>query len=532
MSDPLQTMRCLIVDDFAFMRTSLKEMLRKSFQAPIDMAANGPQALEALEERSYDIILCDYHLGDDLDGQQLLEEARERQLLKAESLFIMITAETSLTFVMSALEQRPDDYLAKPVTKEVLLHRLKKLALKKAKTAAIQQAIQKKNYQNALELCKQKMAQEPFQNEELLKLNIEIHLKMGELEKAIELYQLALAGRPLSWARFGLAKIHYQQQRYQQAHDIFTALIKENRFYVEAIEWLSNCQAAMGQDTEAQKTLEKATSLAPKNIQRQKKLAHICLKNQDEIGASTALKACIRYGKKSFFKSSQEYIELANIHFASKQQNKAILLLKDARKIFKTDSKNLLNTLLLEAEFQLQEKHFLDAKRLLSNLLRMLKKPDIYFEQHTILGIAQLCYHLKEKQNGLETLKKLIGNNHDNKETLESINELLETLSEHPSKPIILEHSKIISQRNDEGVSLFESGKLEQAQQYFLDLSEQIPFNRSITINTIRIMILSMKNNLVTREVIEKTRQLLARLNSIAPNEPQLPILQNALDNL
>jgi len=525
-------MRCLIVDDFAFMRTSLKEMLRKSFQAPIDMAANGPQALEALEERAYDIILCDYHLGDDLDGQQLLEEARERQLLKAESLFIMITAETSLTFVMSALEQRPDDYLAKPVTKEVLLHRLKKLAIKKAKTAAIQQAIQKKSYQNALELCKQKIAQEPFQNEELLKLNIEIYLKMGEMEKAIELYQLATADRPLSWARFGLAKIHYQQQNYQEAHDIFTALIKENRFYVEAIEWLSNCQAAMGQATEAQQTLEKATSLAPKNIQRQKKLAHICQKNQDEIGAISALKACIRHGKNSFFKSAQEYTELANLYFSSKQQNKAVLLLKEARKIFKSDSKQLAKTLLMEAEFQLQEKHFLDAKRLLSNLLRMLKKPDTYFEQDTLLGVAKLCYHLKEKQNGLGILKKLIENNHDNKQVLDNINDLLETLSEHPSKPIILEHSQIISQRNDEGVSLFESGKLEQAQNYFLELSEQIPFNRAITINTIRIMILGMKNSLVTREVIEKTRQLLERLNSIAPDEPQLPVLQNALDNL
>ncbi|MDQ7074921.1 MAG: response regulator [Gammaproteobacteria bacterium] len=125
MSDPLQKMHCLIIDDFAFMRTSLKEMLRKSFQHPIDMVANGAQALEAMEERNYDVILCDYHLGDDLDGQQLLEEARERQLLKAQSLFIIITAETSLPLVMSALEQRPDDYMAKPVTKEVLLHRLK-----------------------------------------------------------------------------------------------------------------------------------------------------------------------------------------------------------------------------------------------------------------------------------------------------------------------------------------------------------------------------------------------------------------------
>ncbi|MDQ7074922.1 MAG: tetratricopeptide repeat protein [Gammaproteobacteria bacterium] len=329
-----------------------------------------------------------------------------------------------------------------------------------------------------------------------------------------------------------MAKIHYQQQKYQQAYDLFTGLIKENRFYVEAIEWLANCQIALDQTLEAQQTLEKVTALAPKNIQRQKKLAKICQENQDEAGTISALKACVRHGKHSFFRSSQEYTQLAEIYFGRKQQNKAMLLLKEARKIFKTDAKQLLNTLLLEAELQRQEKHVLDAKRLLNNMLRMIKKTDTYFEQQTLLGIATLCYHLKEKKYGLETLKKVIENNHDNRQVLETINELLESLSEHPSKPIILEHSQHISQRNDEGVALFESGKLLQAQTYFLSLSEQIPFNRSITINTVRIMILGMKNNLVSRDVMKKTQQLLARLNTIAPNEPQLPILQNALNNL
>ena len=68
----------LVVDDFGDMRGMLRSMLSTVGVKEIDTANNGPEAIDALERRRYDIVLCDYNLGPGKNGQQVLEEARHR----------------------------------------------------------------------------------------------------------------------------------------------------------------------------------------------------------------------------------------------------------------------------------------------------------------------------------------------------------------------------------------------------------------------------------------------------------------------
>jgi DNA-binding response OmpR family regulator len=79
----------------------------------------------------YDIILCDYNLGQGKDGQQVLEEARFREFMSPSTIFVMITAENTMDMFMGVLEYSPDDYLIKPFTKEALGKKLRDLIRKK-----------------------------------------------------------------------------------------------------------------------------------------------------------------------------------------------------------------------------------------------------------------------------------------------------------------------------------------------------------------------------------------------------------------
>ena len=110
----------LVVDDVASMRSSLRNTISTLGGTRIDMAGNGIEAINRLEQLAYDIILCDYDLGGGKDGQQLLEEAIRRKLLKKSTIFIMVTAERGYEKVVSAAELAPDDYLIKPFAGEVL----------------------------------------------------------------------------------------------------------------------------------------------------------------------------------------------------------------------------------------------------------------------------------------------------------------------------------------------------------------------------------------------------------------------------
>ncbi|CAK0759075.1 hypothetical protein CCP3SC15_2450004 [Gammaproteobacteria bacterium] len=53
-----------------------------------------------MDNRSYDIVLCDYNLGDGRDGMQILEEAKQRHLIGLTTVFVMITAESSIPWYL------------------------------------------------------------------------------------------------------------------------------------------------------------------------------------------------------------------------------------------------------------------------------------------------------------------------------------------------------------------------------------------------------------------------------------------------
>ena len=83
--------RILIVDDLVEARSSLKKMATILGGDNIDVATDGIEAMSLIHEHEYDIVLSDYNLGRTKDGQQILEEARFTQRLRATSLFIVIT---------------------------------------------------------------------------------------------------------------------------------------------------------------------------------------------------------------------------------------------------------------------------------------------------------------------------------------------------------------------------------------------------------------------------------------------------------
>ena len=131
----LKDFRFLIVDDLREMRMTLRGMLESLRATQISEARNGDEALEALKAQTIDIVLCDYNLNDTRDGQQVFEEARGRGLLPAHAAWLMITAEQTMGMVMGVVENNPDGYLVKPITKAVLQTRLERTVARNTNSA-------------------------------------------------------------------------------------------------------------------------------------------------------------------------------------------------------------------------------------------------------------------------------------------------------------------------------------------------------------------------------------------------------------
>ena len=103
-------------DNARQVRQLLRESLRNLGARNIDQASSGGEAMGLLGRTRYDVVLCDYNLGEGKNGQQVLEEARVRNLLAPSSVWLMVSAEKSVESVMGAAEHQPDAYLIKPIT--------------------------------------------------------------------------------------------------------------------------------------------------------------------------------------------------------------------------------------------------------------------------------------------------------------------------------------------------------------------------------------------------------------------------------
>ena len=87
----------------------------------IEIAVNGARALEALEERAFDLILMDCQMPE-MNGYEATRHIRNAnaETLNPEIPIIAMTAHAMIGDREKCLEAGMDDYIAKPVEKDAL----------------------------------------------------------------------------------------------------------------------------------------------------------------------------------------------------------------------------------------------------------------------------------------------------------------------------------------------------------------------------------------------------------------------------
>lgn len=107
----------LIVEDDLAIRKMYARTLAPL--ASIEEAANGLEAVKALDQKKYDAILLDMHMGG-LDGLGVLDDLEAKKGLNARTPVFVITADPTVSTRAKALP-RSRFYLQKPVKLQVLL---------------------------------------------------------------------------------------------------------------------------------------------------------------------------------------------------------------------------------------------------------------------------------------------------------------------------------------------------------------------------------------------------------------------------
>ncbi|MBR3873728.1 MAG: sporulation transcription factor Spo0A [Clostridia bacterium] len=119
--------RILIVDDHGSLRKSMADYLRRQEGVEeVREAANGVEALKALHEGRFDILVTDIVMPM-MDGYMLLEEIRRQQIVPQPRI-IVASALGRDDFITRAIELGAQFYMVKPFEPEHLLGHIRELA--------------------------------------------------------------------------------------------------------------------------------------------------------------------------------------------------------------------------------------------------------------------------------------------------------------------------------------------------------------------------------------------------------------------
>ena len=112
----------LIVDDAAFMRMMIKDILGKNGYTVIGEAENGAVAVEKYMELNPDIVIMDITMPE-MDGLQAVREIRKRD---PQAKIIMCSAMGQQAMVIDAIQSGAKDFIVKPFQADRVLEAVAK----------------------------------------------------------------------------------------------------------------------------------------------------------------------------------------------------------------------------------------------------------------------------------------------------------------------------------------------------------------------------------------------------------------------
>lgn len=303
----------LVIDPNPGMRSNLQNMLNASNVNKIEYAVNAGTAIRQLARRAYDIVLCEYDLGnsgDGQDGQQLLEDLRHHRLISPWSIFIMLTSEAVYGKVIGAAELAPTDYILKPFTAETLGARIQRAVERRAVFLPAWQLVAQGKVREAILSASASGIAHPRHSLEFARLRAELHVNLGEHGEAEEIYRKVLAYKALGWAGLGLARAEFAQGRIEEARATLQALVAANGRLMAAYDLLARCHEAAGQHAKAQKILEEAVAISPHMVRRLRKLGEVALASGDPAAAEKSFRQVLAKARYSEFRDPEDHLRL------------------------------------------------------------------------------------------------------------------------------------------------------------------------------------------------------------------------------
>ena len=528
LTNPYAKKQFLVVDNVPEMQRAMAMTLTSFGAEKIEYAGKASDALIKLMRYDIDVVLCDFDLGSGSDGLYLLEEAKERNLLKQSCVFMIVSGERRAARVISAAELVPDDYLLKPFTGEVLADRLERAMRRRDAFKLVDEALLNHEYLSAIEACNKKIGERDEFSLDFMKLKGSLSMKIGDHATARSLYEQVLKIREMPWAKMGLAKALASEKQIEPAMALFQQVVADNDRVMEAYDWLAKLYQDKHDLPKAQETLKRATELSPATIRRHKQLAEVAEENGDMKQAKAAFGTTLELSKASWHRNPAHYAALARTQLACGEKGDAAKTLASLRRDYKYKPDGEWMADVLDSQIQSASGNAKKAEELLRSAAERLPQLDSISAEEK-MTFVRACYTSGQKELGDNTARDLVRNNHDNEGLLQKLSTLFDQVGMgDDGRALIASNVQGLVDLNNTAVKAAQSGQHDKAIGMFHKALEEMPENIQLMLNLVNAIIAEVHLKGWHESHIREAYEYLQKARQMAPANNKLQKLMQA----
>lgn len=512
----ISKLKALLIDDMPEMRANLRAQLQQLSLREVTQASSAKEALKAISEqasaRPFDLVMCDYNLGGDTNGQQLLEHVRGKNLLLPLTIWFMVTAESSYDYVASASDFAPDDYLIKPFTAANLESRLMRHferqdafgpALKKMAGGDLEGA--------AAEFSRVVEAGSKF-TMDALRLKARSLTGLNRHNEAKAVFAQALSIRQgVPWAELGFARALRDAGDLDKASAAATAVALANPTLVGAHELLAEIHQARGDESEALEALGRVESIVP-SAKRSRALGEMAVRVGNMEVAKTAYAKVVAATRSSVTRNPYDNAALAQIYLDTGDSAKALEVLKPVQSHGETGFQSVAAAVQARAHREMGNGKAATAA--LERALRLAKDAG----PEAALAVSKACFALGKDAEGERLVTAAVRANHEDEQLLASARKVLKDAGreEGTSRLVDAQVQEMLG-LTERALALAKKAELGEAQAIIAEAVAGLPNNVGVLVAAAQINLLFLSQRGLDVEVATRVRGYLETLEKLVP---------------
>jgi DNA-binding response OmpR family regulator len=519
-------LRALVVDDYPGMRNALRLTLSNFGIKKIQLAGNAAEAIFQVKSKPCDFILCDYHLGEGRDGQQLLEELRHSNLISPETVFMMVTAESFYEKVVATAELAPDDYMIKPFSAEMLHSRLDSVLQRKRAFRDVHQHLLAQNLEAAIAACDELVRNRPKYMVDALRFKGELLVTLERFTEAEALYQQVINLRAIPWARLGLARTLHMQKKDEAAEEELRDVLERAPEMVAAYDLLSDVCLAKKDAAAAQIALQQGVAISASTVRRQQKLGEVAHANGDLDTARTAFTSALEKGRHSIFITPSDYGNLCRVQLEQGDLKAVADTLKKNKSTLQSSPEGQLVVAVTQGMAYIQDGKLQEASNVL-DAAGALRAAGTRGDDQLVLDMARVCMASGRLDEADGLVSEVARNSHDSEALLAKAKRIYEEAGRSDVGTAVLSSATSgVRKLNNEGVVLAQRGDYQTAVDKLLTACNEAPYNPRIMMNTVWVILKYIDQAGMNEDMIEHARRYLAEASRQAPGHPRISGLQ------